>query len=141
VSGGIYDNYNFIYTQTKECVMKRTFALLVMALALLFMLVSAVPAVVTPLGGPHDPVGGSNDGEDGDHPWGGDRVILGSSGSPSTRIVRTSILTGYPAVDIFIYNVLEYLAPQENKRDALIVPLNSPSRAGCRFSLSREDQR
>jgi len=121
--------------------MKRTIVLLAMALVFLFAAVGPVSAVKTPLYFPGDPGNGLGEGEDGDHPWGGDRVIGDGVGSTSTRIVRTSALTGYPAVDIFINNVLNYLAPQEHKRDDLTGRLNSSARARYRFSLSREAQR
>jgi len=122
--------------------MKRTFALLVMVLALLFALASAVPAVITPFGGdPFGPVGGGNEGDDGDHPWGGDRVIGGGDGSTPVRTARTSVLTGYLTIDVLVAKVLYYLAPQENKRDDLIGYQNSAVRSKYRFSLSGEAQR
>lgn len=120
--------------------MKRTIALLAMALVMLLVLASAVPAVIRPLAEPIGPTGGTGEGEDGDHPWGGDRVI-GSSGSPSTRVVLTTAVTGYPTVDLFVIGVLNYFVPQENKRDDPSGSLNISARARYPFSLSREAQR
>jgi hypothetical protein len=139
----MYDDYNFINTQAKECVMKRTIALLAMALVMLLVLASAVPAASTPWGGdPVGPVEDGSEGEDGDHPWGGDRVIGdGDGGSSSARTARTSVLTGYLTMDVFISKVLYYLAPQENKRDDLIGRQNTSVRSRYRFSLSREAQK
>jgi hypothetical protein len=139
----MYDNYNFINTQAKECVMKRTIALLAMALVMLLVLASTVPAVHTPRGGdPIGPVDDGSEGEDGDHPWGGDRVIGdGDGGSSSVRTARTSVLTGYLIIDVLITDVFYYLAPQENKRDDLIGRQNTSVRFRYRFSLSREAQK
>ena len=120
--------------------MKRTIALLAVALVFLFAAVSPVSAVITPRDFPSDPGDGSGEGDDGEHPWGGDRVI-GGGGSPSVRDVRTSALTGYLPVDILINGVLDYLAPLEHKRDDQTERLNSSVRARYRFSLSREAQR
>lgn len=120
--------------------MKRTIALLAVALLFLIAAVSPVSAVITPRDFPDGPGDGSGNGDDGDHPWGGDRVI-GGGGSTNPRDVRTSALTGYLPIDIFISSVIIYLAPQEHQRDELKGSLYYSARAKNRFSLSREANR
>ena len=118
--------------------MKRTFALLVVALVFLFATISPVSAVITPRDFPSDPGGGSGGGEDGDHPWGGDRVI---GGGGSTRDVRASALTGYPAVDIFVTGLREYLSLREYKRDVLTGRNHDSVRTGFFSGLAKEVRR
>jgi len=120
--------------------MKRTIALLAVALVFLVAAVSPVSAVITPWDFPNDPGDGSGNGDNGDHPWGGDRFI-GGGGSPTARVVSTSALTGYLPVDLFINSVLNYLAPQEHKRHNLTGSPDNATRARNRFSLSREANR
>jgi len=120
--------------------MKRTIVLLAVALLFLFAAVSPVSAEITPRDFPSDPDGGLGEGDDGDHPWGGDRVI-GGGGSTNPRDVRVSALTGYVAVDIFIISLRDYLAPRETKLDDLTRRLKSPARARYPFSLTRGMQR
>jgi len=117
--------------------MKRTFTLLVMTLALVFLLAGVVPAVLTPPIGPYDPVDGTGEGEDGDHPWGGDRVI-GTGGSTTTRTVYATALTGNTAIDLFIFNVLNtVIYPKPANQDQYEI-LNSRTYTGYRNRLSRE---
>jgi hypothetical protein len=116
--------------------MKRTLILLVMALALACLLAGTTTAIATPPWDP-DPTDGTGEGDDGDHPWGGDRVI-GTGGTTTTRTVYTTALTGNTAIDLFIFNVLNAaFYPKPTNQDQREI-LNSRTYTGYRYRLSRE---
>ena len=117
--------------------MKRTLVLLAMALALSCLLTSTTTATSTPIWDP-DPIDGTGEGDDGDHPWGGDRVTGSGGGSFTTRTVRTTALTGNTAIDLFIFNVLDAVSyPKPTNQDQYEI-LNSRTYTGYRNRLSRE---
>jgi hypothetical protein len=117
--------------------MKRTLILLVMMLALSCLLTGTTTATATPPWDP-DPADGTGEGDDGDHPWGGDRVIGTGSGSITTRTVYTTALTGNTALDLFIFNVLNAaFYPKPTNQDQYEI-LNSRTYTGNRYRLTRE---
>ena len=103
--------------------MLRAFNLLVMVVALIALLAGAVTADQIP---PYDPNGstnGSGEGDDGDHPWGGDRIIGSFEGSTPTRTALVTSVTGYLAVDMVVTYLIERWAPLgikgQNRNEAL----------------------
>jgi hypothetical protein len=93
----------------------------VMALTLVLVFCLGVPATsgIIPFEDYNRP-SGSNDlgdggGEDEDHPWGGDRVVGGGSGTGTStyRYVDIEIITGYPLLDIFITRIVASVTLEE----------------------------
>jgi|GEM_PF-3422734 len=133
--------------------MKQVYTALVLALVLVFALGSTASAGIT-RGEYYDnpSVSGGGD-EDGDHPWGGDRIGDGGSGIIDVRVISTSAVTGYPAVDLFINYLLGGYAPVDevtaewnsvretaSSRSQQIRYREAPAATGSRFSLRWEDR-
>jgi hypothetical protein len=85
--------------------MKQLFAVLAMMLVLVFALADNSHAGVY-RGEDYDNIGdfGGDGGEDGDHPWGGDRVI----GGGGDKTARTSVVTGNIGLDLLLGQFLQY---------------------------------
>jgi len=84
--------------------MKKALMLLTLMLCVSLACGSSVHAGIIPgVDGPT--LGGS--GDDGDHPWGGDRSPAGIPVTYSTVTANCTVLTGIPVVDVLITMYLE----------------------------------
>lgn len=84
--------------------MKQLFAVLAMMLVLVFALADNSHAGIY-RGEDYDDIGDFG-GEDGDHPWGGDRVI-GGGGDKTARI---SVVTGNIGLDLLLGQFIQYFS-------------------------------
>lgn len=89
--------------------MKQALAVLAMMLVLVFALADTSTAGVL-RGENYDNPGndGGGDGENGNHPWGGDRIIGG--GGTEDKTVRSLAVTGNVALDLILARFLQYLS-------------------------------
>ncbi|MEW5795052.1 MAG: hypothetical protein AB1772_01700 [Candidatus Zixiibacteriota bacterium] len=86
--------------------MKHSYMVPALVLALVFAMAVTAPAGVIRGEGVNNPgLTGGGEGDDGDHPWGGDQITDGG-GIAAKQTYRLAIVTGYPAIDIFVNSLL-----------------------------------
>jgi hypothetical protein len=133
--------------------MKQVYTALVLALVLVFALGSTASAGIAPGENYDHPLVSGGGGDDGDHPWGGDRIGDGGTGITDVRVISTSVATGYPVVDLFINYLLGGYAPVDevtaessvlreviSRRSAQVRYREVPAATSSRFSLRWEDR-
>jgi len=133
--------------------MKKVYTALVLALVLVFAVGSTASAGITRGEYYDNPLVSGGGDEDGDHPWGGDRIGDGGTGITDVKVVSTSAITGYPAVDLFINYLMGGYAPVDEvtaewnaardlvaSRTQQIRYREEPAATGSRFSPRWEDR-
>jgi len=133
--------------------MKHVCTALVLALVLVFALGSTASAGITRGEYYDNPLVNGGGDEDGDHPWGGDRIGDGSTGVTDVRVVSATAITGYPAVDLLINYLISGLVPADEvtaewnaagdivaSRSQQIRYREEPAVTGSRFSPRWEDR-
>ena len=127
--------------------MKHVYSVLVLLLALAM----SMPAPVWADGWTDRPQPGTGEGgdnDDSDHPWGGDYIIGGGSDG-GAKSYNTTVLTGYPIVDVFINIIInDYIFTETSSLIKTRQPavLSKPSRpatakSGGKYLISARKER
>jgi hypothetical protein len=127
--------------------MKHVYSVLV----LLLVLAMSMPAPVWADGWTDNPQPGTGDGgdtDDSDHPWGGDYIIGGGT-DDGAKSYNTTVLTGYPVVDVFIniiindYIFTEPSSPIKTRQPAVLSKPSRPTtvKSGGKYLISARKER